>query len=229
MIEFNKKKEAYHHICNVHDEHIASIKNTCGPGCAECCTINVTLTSLEGCLIAETLERSGRDDLFKALERYAARRRFIPQLTLNQEAEKMFRGEPVPDQANDPDWGRCPLLIDNRCEVYEVRPFACRCLVSEQKCAHSGYALMPPLTLAVNQIMMQYIEHIDRDGFTGNLIDVLGYMRSPENRRQYREDSIRSDYSGNLLIRNHPARHLLVEPELRGSIAPVLTDLNRGG
>ncbi|MEW6078943.1 MAG: hypothetical protein AB1724_14105 [Thermodesulfobacteriota bacterium] len=228
MSDFNKKKAAYHHICNVYDEHIASIKRACGPGCAECCTINVTLTSLEGYLIAETLERSGHGYLFETLAGYAARRRFIPQQTLNQAAEKLFRGDPIADETNDPDWGHCPLLIDNQCPVYEVRPFACRCMVSEERCRQGVYALMPPLTVSVNQVMMQYIEHVDQDGFSGNIIDVLKYMRSPDHRRQYREGG-RLDYNGFELIRNHPARHLLAEPEHRESIEPLLAELNRGG
>jgi Fe-S-cluster containining protein len=228
MSDVDKKLGAYHHICHVFDEHAASVKSACGPGCAECCTINVTLTSLEGYLIAEALEQSGRGDLLKALEGYAARQRFIPQLTLNREAEKAVRGESVPEEINDPEWGRCPLLMDNQCPVYDARPFACRCMVSEEKCIRGGYALMPPFTLAVNRVMMQYIEHVDQSGFTGNLIDVLDYMRSPDNRRQYREGGV-MNLDGCRLIRNHPAGRLLVEPEYRERIAPVLAALNKGG
>lgn len=226
MVDINKKTIAYHHICNVFDEYVASLQPACRPGCAVCCTINVTMTALEGYLIAETLAQTGHADVLESLEHHPSRQRFIPQYTLNQLAEMIAREESVPEEIIDPEWGSCPLLNENNCPIYDVRPFACRCLVSEKKCGDGGYALMSPSTVAVNQVMLQYIEHVDLQGFTGNMTDVLRYMRSAENRRRYRDGLLPDNRYP--FIRNHPARHLLIEPACKETIAPLLAALNKG-
>ena len=228
MIDIRRKAEAYDHICAVFDHYITSFDSACRKGCADCCTINVVITSLEGYRIAETLEQTDRTHLLRDLsDEYAFRRRFTPRYTLNQLAEKIFSGETVDDEIIDPNWGPCPLLVEDACPIYDCRPFACRGLVSGQACRQKGYALMTPLTVAVNQVMLQYIEHVDAGGFSGNLTDMLRYMRSPGNRRRYLDGLEPGD--GYSFISHVPARHLLVEPAEKEFIAPILSALNNGG
>ena len=31
----------------------------------------------------------------------------------------------------DPSWGACPLLFNDACPIYTLRPFGCRCMVSD--------------------------------------------------------------------------------------------------
>ena len=227
MFDIKEKTDAYIHICEVYDEHVGSLDLACRAGCAACCTINVTITALEGYLIVETLERSGRIDVLEPLNHYISRQRFIPQFTFNRLTEMMVREEDVPEEVIDPAWGACPLLNDNQCPIYALRPFACRCLVSQRECRYGEYALMSPLTVAVNHVMLQYIEHVDSSGFTGNMTDVLLFMKSPENRKRYRKSYL--SVHGQPFIPNFPVRHLLIEPEYKEAIAPLLAALSRGG
>lgn len=227
MFDIVDKTNAYNHICRVYDDHAGSLGLACRSGCATCCTINVAITALEGYLIVEALERAGRIDVLEPLVHHLSRQRFIPQFTFNRLTEMMVREEDLPEEVIDPAWGACPLLGDDRCPIYDVRPFACRCLVSLEKCRYGEYALMPPLTVAVNHVMLQYIEHVDSSGFTGNMIDVLLFMQSPENRARYRAGYL--SVHGRPFIPNFPVRHLLIEPEYKEAMAPLLTALNRGG
>ena len=227
MFNINEKINAYNHICKVYDEHVESFDLSCRPGCATCCTVNVTITALEGYLIVEALERNGRIDVLGPLAHHVSKQRFIPQFTFNRLTEMMVRGEDVPEEVIDPAWGECPLLSSDQCPIYHVRPFACRCLVSQKKCRSGAYALMSPLTVAVNHVMLQYIEHVDSSGFTGNMIDVLIFMQSADNRKRYREGYL--SVHGQPFIPNFPVRHLLIEPEFKEAMAPLLEALNRGG
>ncbi len=227
MFNIDDKTTAYNHICKVYDEHVDSLDLACRAGCATCCTINVTITSLEGFLIVEALERAGRVAVPDQLQAYLLRKRFIPQFTFNRLTEMIVKEEEVPEEVIDPAWGDCPLLSENQCPIYDVRPFACRCLVSQKTCRRGEYARMSPLTVSVNHVMLQYIEHIDSYGFTGNMTDVLIFMQSAENRMRYREGYL--SVHGQPFIPNFPARNLLIEPEYKEDIAPLLDALNRGG
>ncbi len=227
MPDIDKKTEAYNHICKVYDEYLASLDTACRPGCATCCTINVTMTSLEGYLIVDRLERTGRMNVLDGLDQHVSGPRFVPQFTFNRLTEMMLNQEPVPEEIIDPAWGRCPFTDKDQCPIYEVRPFACRCLVSQEQCRPGEAALMSPLTLAVNHIMLQYIEHVDAGGVTGNLIDVLIYMRSTENRRRYLDGRVSAD--PHRFVPNLPVRRLVVEPEYKDVVTSLLAALNRGG
>lgn len=227
MYTYERKRAAYDHICGVHDAYTATLGLACHKGCAACCTINVTATSLEACAIADHLDR--REDGSRLWDRLAAargRKRFAPGLTFNRMAESYRSGEPLPvEESPDPSWGPCPLLTEDRCPVYEVRPFSCRCLVSTRPCQGEGAALMTPLTVTVNTVMHQYIEHVDHAGMSGNLTDLLLYMRPPENRDAYKMQERRELTKG--FLPNAPATVLLAGPEDKERLASILYDLNR--
>lgn len=69
----------------------------CRRGCAACCKMNVSITSIE----AERLA-------------VATGRKMVPQVQPSRHALDKFSGAP------------CPFLVDDECSVYEVRPLACR-------------------------------------------------------------------------------------------------------
>lgn len=226
MHDIINKTDAYYHICKVYDTYAGSLDRACRAGCAHCCTINVTLTSLEGYLIVEAFRQSGRMDLLTALKDHASRQRFIPRFTFNRLTEMMIKDETVPEEVIDPEWGACALLSNDQCPIYDVRPFACRCMISQRTCRPGEYAVMPPVTVSVNHVMLQYIEHVDSDGFTGNMTDVLIFMQSEENRKRYLDGGI--SFEGQPFVPNFPARRLLVEPEHKNIIGPLLEVLNTG-
>jgi Fe-S-cluster containining protein len=94
------------------DEVIAGApKIGCGAGCAHCCYQNVEATIPEAILVAAHLADPSdprRDAVLKAA---AARRRM-------SDKQRRRPGRP------------CPLLVDNRCSVYEDRPLMCRAMLA---------------------------------------------------------------------------------------------------
>jgi hypothetical protein len=69
-------------------------------------------------------------------------------------------------------------------------------------------------------MFLQYIEHIDSQGCSGNLIDVLLYFESSEARRNYKEGLL--NCAKNNLISNRSMPALMIPPEHRLKIQPIL-------
>lgn len=197
----------------------------CRPGCAACCTRNVTVTTLEGLLIIDHMTARGQQDLIEKIQAEASRKRFQPAVTTNRMALLCLQGKDLPDDENDPAWGRCPLLTDARCPIYPVRPFGCRCMVSRRDCRTTGAADMDPLLLSVNHLFLQFIEHLDRPGFSGNLTDVLLFLHSDAGRNHYQAGIRRQPDAAAALQPNTVIPGLLVPPEHAGPIAPLCEGL----
>lgn len=221
---------ALSHVNHVLGEYTASRQWACERGCARCCTCNVVLTTLEGYVLAEHLGQTG---LAEAAGRFRDRpvsQRFTPAMTTNALADHCAAGGAPPPERNDPQWGICPVIRGSECPVYAVRPLMCRSMVSVLTCHRDGSAEIDPFTVTVAHVMQQYVEHIDRDGYTGNLMDVLDFLADPEVRGAYasgRPLAVDGIPAG--LVRNRPVSVLMVPPEHRTRIAPILEKLNRFG
>jgi Fe-S-cluster containining protein len=211
-------------IYAAYDDFAANLDVACQRYCAQCCTCNVTLTTLEGYRIVEDMISSGQSHLLENLQGLLKSKRFQPQLTINGLAELCMQAKEPPEELSDPVWGPCALLKDDDCPVYPVRPFGCRCMVSKQNCKETGYADMDPLVLTVNNVYLQYIEHIDANGFTGNLADILSFLAVKASRCEYGKDNLKSP--PDRLIGNRPIKVLMIPPEHRLQLKPVLSRLN---
>jgi hypothetical protein len=77
--------------------------------------------------------------------------------------------------------------------------------------------------LAVNTLFLQTLEHVDSDGCSGNLLEVLDVLASEENRRAYAAGTLHC--TGNGLLANRPMKVLMLPPEQRKSIEPLLNQL----
>ena len=117
----------------------------------------------------------------------------------------------------------CPLLLDELCSIYALRPFNCRCFISRRPCAETGCADVEEFVLSVNTVFLQTIEHVDAEGCSGNLLDVLGVLANEEKRRAYAEGSLHCTANG--LIANRPMQVLMLPPEHRERIEPILSQL----
>jgi hypothetical protein len=221
----HEKLAALEHIYRVYEDALVGYDVACRRGCDRCCTRNVTLSTLEAYKISIHLVKHGEEALFGKLSSVLGKPRFIPRITTNGLAEICLRGEDPPEEASDPEWGPCPLLADGECPLYAVRPFGCRCMVSARRCDDAGFAEMAPFIVTLNNVMLQYIEHIDRDGFSGNLADLLTFLASDEHRRRYREGNLDSPPPG--LIPNRPVRALMVPPRHRERIMPIIKALEK--
>jgi Fe-S-cluster containining protein len=190
-------------------------ESECRQKCSVCCTCNVTLTSLEAGFIIAALTPQQKKDIQTRIEYHFPPKRYQPDMTTNRFARFCCEGKDIPEEENDPSWGNCPLLVDNLCSIYDVRPFGCRALMSTVPCGENGYARVPPIVLTINNLFLQYIEHLDQEGFSGNLSDMLPFFLS---------DVVRMP-GGRGFAANEKIAILMVPPEHRERIRPVMEAL----
>ena len=133
-------------------------------------------------------------------------------------------GNDPPDEDMDHLWGACPFLEDNLCSVYEARPFGCRCFSSKIDCSVKGYAEVDPFDMTVNHLFLQYIEHIDANGYYGNLTDIVQYITLIES--QTLKDIIRKNKIKKTLLQNQPITTLMIPHEHKTKIEPIINALN---
>jgi len=216
-----KRLDRIYAIC---DEFSASLSVACRRYCAHCCTGNVTMTGIEAYLIVEYLKKIQQTQLLDMLKEQLLKNRFQPKITTNALALCYLEGREPPEEQSDPAWGACPFLTDNQCPIYPARPLGCRCFVSRLNCKDIGAADIEEFVLTVNTVFLQYIEHIDSGGRFGNFSDILEFMASDENRKQYLSGMLSAPKE---LIANMPIRVLMIPPEHRQRIQPILYSLSR--
>ena len=222
-MDLNSKLAVLDQIYGIYDKFVGNLDIACKKYCADCCTRNVTITTLEGYLMATHMISCEKSGLFENIERAIPEKRFRPQTTTNRLADLCMKGENPPEEENQSLDGSCPLLKDNLCSIYGVRPFGCRCFVSKKDCRKHGYAQVDPFVMTVNNLFLQFIEHVDSQGFSGNLIDVLKFMASKTNRQNYEKNTLNHPDSG--LIPNLKITVLMIPPEHRIKIQPILKNL----
>lgn len=219
----NEKLAALERIYSIYDEFAATLNLACEKSCTHCCSMNVTLTTLEGYKIVDQLIADEKFDILDQFKDPGGTKRFRPLITTNRLAELYAADARVPEEESPVEGESCCLLENCLCQIYGLRPFGCRCFVSRQKCAATGYADIDAFTASVNTVFLQVIEHLDAGGCTGNLIDVLQVMRSEQNRRAYIENELQCEKRG--LIVNWPLKVLMIPPEHRTRIEPILRQL----
>lgn len=192
----------------------------CVQGCAACCTQNVTTTTLEGYRIIEHLISARQMDVFQLLHRSAHQERFQPTVTTNELAALCIQGKDPPEENSDRPLATCPFLSNNECLIYLHRPFGCRCFFSTQKCGTIAHAVVDPFLVTVNTLFLQLVEHIDAGGLGGNMTDVLLFLESETQRKQYEANANLNYPPGLSMNRSIPG--LLVPPEHHSRIQPIL-------
>ena len=224
-MDFEKKIYVLDQIHAVYDRFSADLPVACRPSCCHCCTGNVTVTTLEGCLIVDRVKNLNQQEILNKIEKSGSLRRFQPKMTTNKFAELCAKGKAVPEENTDSSWGECPLLEDSMCPIYKIRPFGCRCFVSKQPCGDTGFADVDPFVLSVNTLFLQFIEHIDADGYSANLTDMLRIMQSDTRSEQYRKG--RLQIADEAFIPNQPISVYFIPPEHQRKIKPILESLQR--
>jgi len=214
--------EAIDQLYAVYDQFTGDRHIACRQFCADCCTCNVTLTQLEAELVIAALDEHTKNKIREKLEKTLASPRFIPKITINRLADICTRDEDPPEEEIDPAWGACPLLENKACPIYDVRPFGCRCMTSSQKCSDTGAADIDDFTLTVNHIFLQTIEHMDKNGYFGNLSDVLASVLAGAFTGAITAPETSAGSLPSRLIRNSPLSALLIPPEHRERIQPIL-------
>ena len=220
-----KKIVALDRIYAAYDRFCTTQDVACKKYCAHCCTSNVTLTTLEGYKIVDHLIAGGRLNIIDGLKPMAPATRYRPQISTNRLAELYAAEARVPEEEMAAEWEECSLLAKNVCAIYDLRPFGCRCFISRKNCAETGYADIDEFTASVNTVFLQTIEHLDADGCSGNLIDVLQVMAAEDNRRAYEKDRLKCETNG--LIVNWSLKVLMIPPEHRTKMEPILQELRQ--
>ncbi len=223
-MNIEKKLTLLRKIYQIYDKFAEGLDSACKKYCAECCTTNVSITTLEGYNLIRELNPGQREGLKLSLEQRSDRGRFRPQLTTNLIADLCRQGNEVPDEKYGAESQNCPLLEQRACQIYPLRPFGCRCFVSSIPCRTSGAANMDDFVLSVNTVFLQTIEHLDQNGCTGNLIDVYLCLLSAPNRNAYRSGHLDCSCVG--LIGNTPLSALMVPPEHRKGLKLIISALN---
>ena len=194
-------------IYSFYDQFLKGFPLACRPGCHVCCTVNIVATSLEA---GHLLRSSFFDDLDlkKLLSSATTGSVYRPSLSTNQIADLCLRQEEIPSDRVEHGEGVCPFLDqEGLCSVYEYRPFACRAMSSREVCQYGGEADMEPFLVTVNLAVYQIIEHLDKEGVSGNLLDVLS--------ESVNNQSV-SPGPGDRLISNRALPGFLITPDEQG-------------
>ena len=223
-MNIEKKSTILRKIYQIYDKFTEGLDSACKKYCAECCTTNVSITTLEGYNLIRELNLGQREELKLTLEQLSGSERFRPQLTTNRIADLCRQGYDVPDENYGAQTQACPLLEQRACRIYPLRPFGCRCFGSSIPCRTSGAANMDDFVLSVNTVFLQTIENVDQNGFTGNLIDVYRCLLSSLNRNAYRSGHLDGRPAG--LISNKPLTTLMVPLEHRKGLKPIISALH---
>ncbi|MFO7860240.1 MAG: hypothetical protein R6U41_03345 [Desulfosalsimonas sp.] len=203
-------------IYRLYDDYMGSLPFACEKFCAECCTTAMTLTSLEGRFIDHFLDGQKKAVLYQQMRSHLHTPRYQPALTTNGYAQMCLENKTPVEEAPPQPSLPCPLLENDLCSIYSIRPFGCRCMVSFSKCRKTGSAHIDELTLTVNTLFLQIIEHLDQSGFFGSLVDVMLCLRSDP--AHMAKECV--------TIPNRPVTQLMIPPEHREKIHPLLDTLN---
>jgi len=225
MMNITSKLNILDQIYAIYDNFAASLDPACKKYCDHCCTSGVILTTLEGYKIIERLSLDPQTDAIQQIRSASEIKRLRPQLTTNRLAQLCANGVEPLEELDNLDLQACPLLQDHQCPIYQLRPYGCRCLVSRYNCADKGYAEIDDFVLSVNTVFLQTIEHVDAGGCSGNLVDVLNALSIENNRRAYCNSTLHC--SANKLIPNQPLEVLMIPPEHRREMEPILQELRQ--
>ncbi|MBR9985882.1 MAG: hypothetical protein KFF68_08230 [Desulfosarcina sp.] len=222
-MDLNAKLTILERMIDIYDQLVGEFDLACEKYCAHCCTANVTMTTLEGYRIFTHLEKTREMRHLETIARQSHPGRFRPRVSINRLADICARDSDPPEEHLDPAAGPCPMLADHACPLYPVRPFGCRCMVSARNCGEAGFADMDPYILTVNDVFLQHLEHIDAQGYTGNFADVMQFLTPDENRQKYADGQLGTAPAS--LVANQPMFVLMIPPEYRERIQPVLTQI----
>lgn len=222
-MQIERKLEALDRIYAVYDDFVRTQTIACKMHCHACCTTRVSLTTLEAYKICKTLPSGECQRLFNRIRAAADVERFRPTTTTNALAELCAADGDLPEEPDEAGRSKCPLLAEELCSIYALRPFNCRCFVSRTLCSESGFADMDEALVAVNTLFLQTVEHVDADGCSGSLLDVLMVLAKEETRAAYCSGALHCSAEG--LVANRPMQVLMVPPEHRQQIEPILQRL----
>lgn len=158
-------------IFYLYDTWIRDLPVACHKGCTTCCTLNVSISWLEGRRIHRFIKANCMEE-WLAWQLAKAARVSQPQMTTNAFAGACLAHKDI-DLLPVDHSGVCPFLEDNLCCIYEVRPFACIGFASQTSCRPGEPARVPPYYMAATTAIGQILEHLSQGSPWGNMISIL--------------------------------------------------------
>ena len=208
-------------LYQIHADFTASLESlACRLHCDDCCTRNVTMTTLEGIYLLDGLQPAERKHLMATVRGQADQPRYRPAITTNTLARYCIEDRKPPEENQPEDIKPCPLLVDRACPFYRRRPFGCRCFVSRRRCGNHGYADVDDWVVTANTVFLQTIENLDRPGCFGNFSDVLLSLDDGGAKGDEKKSPPACEAAG--LLPNQPTPALMIPPEHREKIQPLL-------
>lgn len=211
-----QKKKLLQGIYTVYSGWISRFPLACKKGCSDCCTQSVTMSSLEGRIILDFIEKDNKKKWLRERLAQALPETGRAGLTMNQFAEACLKQEETGDDSPG-SWNfmPCVFLKQNICTIYGMRPFGCRSFGSLVKCTAGRAAEMAPIHLAVNTVFTQIVEHISSsEGYWGNMAVILKHLLGMEEK---------SGSAG--LLPARPIPGFLLEPREREIVQALLVEL----
>ncbi len=225
MINSSQAIAVLEEMYRFHASWASGLELACHKGCAACCTRNVTITGLEGQLIVHGLWKTSQPNRLKQrlqVDGPIGR----PAMTTNEWAGNCLEGRDIGDREIDQVLTPCPFLDQNQsCSIYPLRPFACRCFASNVDCAGTGMAEQPDILMEINTVTLQLIEHLDRGGYWGNMLDVLSILIGKNESGQVSPAEPGAVKADRYLRRARPLPGFLVMPDQQAAVQAYLTDL----
>jgi len=152
-------------LYNFFNDFVKDFEYACHPGCNTCCTVDVVCTTLEASFLLKKLKIS---------KEIIPNKYYQPNISINESAHLYLNGKIPPPEKSQRALERCPLLNkEGLCSVYSHRPFACRAMMSRTICKKGQEADIHPFLVYVSFVFMQIIEHLDQEGFSANLWDII--------------------------------------------------------
>ncbi len=220
-MELTRRLRLLEGLYAIHDRFTAGLDAlACSLHCDDCCTRNVTMTTLEGIYLLDGLRSDERQQLMAAVRRQAEKPRYLPVITTNALARYCIEGQEPPEENQPDETIPCSLLEEKACPVYDRRPFGCRCFVSRRRCGDHGYADVEDWVLTANTVFLQTIEQIDRPGCFGNFSDVLLALEDWGTTTADDPPHPACQTAG--LLANQPTTALMIPPEHRERVQPLL-------
>jgi len=205
-----KRLSALKKIYEVHDEYTKEKHFFCHKGCGSCCTINLAITSLEAQLILNNIGTSLKCEV----EKFIKFERFQPKTTTNGLANIFISGGEAPDEFMPDNTEKCPFLdrSSSECMIYDIRPLQCRIMLSISDCGINHEAELDEKKITINSVFQQYVELLDYDGLTGNMIDLLVHGTNPIFTSKF--------------VDNQKPKALMIPPEFHEMTKPLILKLN---
>jgi len=216
------KIEILKKIYTIFDKQVESFSIACKHFCSDCCTDRIWMTSIEGELIIDYLRSKNDLSLLDKITNIPEQKRYHPKTTTNMEAKLSVEDAPIPAPEDNNLFQTCPLLTNNECPIYDVRPMACRSMISTIPCKNKGYAEMPPISMTISTVLSQYIEHIDINGYYGNYKNIFEYLTSSPDSM-----SIQHVMATEKLLPNQKIKYLMIPPEHRTHLQKIMKEIEQ--